>query len=180
MPAPNIYEPSVENSATARPRCPVFTTGEHGGVSITLDGSNRHVQLDAQDLDSVRLAYAQHVYRQQGATVERAVVVTGGWQTSKETSYVEASRAREGTDWFLARDELGHDGQDATRIRRLADAMRSSRAQTLSLAHPERPDPRWGSDFDRGPMRVLHPTSWLRRPRRSRERTPDRDMVRGR
>jgi hypothetical protein len=125
-------QPRVENGARGQ----VSAIGEHGGVSITLDGSNRHVQLDAQDLDSVRLAYAQHVYRQQGATVERAVVVTGGWQTSKETSYVEASRAREGTDWFLARDELGHDGQDATRIRRLADAMRSSRGQTLSLAHP--------------------------------------------
>jgi hypothetical protein len=66
--------------------------GEHGGVSIALDGSNRHVQLGAQDLDLVRLAYAQHVYRQQGATVERSVVVTGGGQISKETSYVEASR----------------------------------------------------------------------------------------
>ena len=40
-------------------------------------------------------AYAQHVYRQQGATVDRSVVVTGGWQTSKESAYVEATRARE-------------------------------------------------------------------------------------
>ena len=41
------------------------------------------------------LAYAQHVYRQQGATVDRSVVLTGGWQTSKETAYVQATRARQ-------------------------------------------------------------------------------------
>ena len=82
-------------------------------VTVTLDGSQRRVQLAGEDLDSLRLAYAQHVYRQQGATVERSVVLTGGWQTSKETAYVEATRARHGTDWFIARDDLGNEGQDA-------------------------------------------------------------------
>jgi hypothetical protein len=62
----------------------------------------------------------------------------------RQHPYTAASRARKGTDWFIARDELGHDGRDATRIRRLADAMRSSRAQTPSLAHPERPEPALG------------------------------------
>ena len=47
-------------------------------------------------------------------------MLTGGWQTSKETAYVEATRARHGTDWYLARDELGDEGQDAERITRLA------------------------------------------------------------
>jgi hypothetical protein len=42
-------------------------------------------------------------------------VLTGGWQTSKETAYVEATRARHGTDWYIARDELGDEGQDPTR-----------------------------------------------------------------
>ena len=28
-------------------------------------------------------------------------VLTGGWQTSKETAYVQATRARHGTDWHL-------------------------------------------------------------------------------
>ena len=74
------------------------------------------MHLAGEDLDSLRLGYAQHVYRQQGATVERTVVVTGGWQTSKESAYVEASRARHGTDWFLAREELGSQGQDADRV----------------------------------------------------------------
>jgi hypothetical protein len=145
-----------------------------------LDGSARQVQLAAEALDTLRLGYAQHVYRQQGATVERSVVVTGGWQTSKETAYVEASRARNGTDWFLARDELGNEGQDATRVRRLADAMRNSRAQILSLAHPELPDPNWGPRFDRRRLPSLHPASWLNRSLRSPDRTPTRGMDRGR
>jgi ATP-dependent exoDNAse (exonuclease V) alpha subunit len=72
-------------------------------VTVALDGSNRRVQLAARELKSLRLAYAQHVYRQQGATVERAVVLTGSWQTSKETAYVEATRARQRTDWHIAR-----------------------------------------------------------------------------
>ena len=95
------------------------------------------VSLAGEDLEKLRLAYAQHVYRQQGATVERSIVVTGGWQTSKESSYVQASRARKGTEWFLARQELSLEGQDEKRVYKLADKMRSSRAQTPSLVHRE-------------------------------------------
>ena len=91
------------------------------GVTIALDGSAREVQLGGEQLDSLRLAYAQHVYRQQGATVERTIVLTGGWQTSKETAYVEATRARRGTDWYIAREQLGEEGQDPGRIARVAE-----------------------------------------------------------
>jgi hypothetical protein len=121
-------QPRVENGARGQ----VTHIHEHGGLTITLDGSERPVEI-------LRLGYAQHVYRQQGATVERSVVVTGGWQTSKEAAYVEASRARKGTEWFLTRDELGAEGQDAQRVMRLAGAMRTSRAQTPSLATPSCP-----------------------------------------
>jgi conjugative relaxase-like TrwC/TraI family protein len=149
------------------------------GVTITIDGSQRKIQLAAEHLDSLRLAYAQHVYRQQGATVERSVVLTGGWQTSKETAYVEATRARHGTDWFIAREDLGVDGQDPDRITRLAQHMRNSRAQAPSLVHPERPDPGWLPSRD--PLRLtplLSPTRWLTRTR-NRD-TPDRSTKRGR
>ena len=135
-------QPRVENGTRGQ-----VSTIHDQGVTITLDGSQRKVQLASEDLDSLRLAYAQHVYRQQGATVERSVVLTGGWQTSKETAYVEATRARHGTDWFIARDDLGNEGQDPQRIARLAQRMRCSHTQTPSLAHPELPDPEWGSGF---------------------------------
>jgi hypothetical protein len=148
-------------------------------VTVTIDGSQRKIQLARENLDSLRLAYAQHVYRQQGATVERSVVLTGGWQTSKETAYVEATRARHGTDWFIARDDLGTEGQDPQRITRLAQKMTNSRAQTPSLAYLEPPVPGWQPARD--PLRLRHtlrPAHWLSRsPSRH---TPDRGIGRGR
>jgi conjugative relaxase-like TrwC/TraI family protein len=167
-------QPRVENGTRGQ-----VSTIHERGVTITIDGSQRKIQLASENLDSLRLAYAQHVYRQQGATVERSVVLTGSWQTSKETAYVEATRARHGTDWFIARDDLGTEGQDAARITRLAQQMRNSRAQTPSLAYPERPDSDW--EPTRNPLQLrsaLSPTRWLNRtPPRD---TPDRGVGRGR
>ncbi len=128
-------QPRVENGTRGQ-----VSAIHERGLTVTLDGSQRKVQLADDDLESLRLAYTQHVYRQQGATVERSVVLTGGWQTSKETAYVEATRARHGTDWFIAREDLGEEGQDAGRITRLAQKMTNSRAQTPSLALRERLD----------------------------------------
>ncbi len=102
-------------------------------VTIRTDGADRDVTVQSHELRSLRLGYAQHLYRQQGATVTRSVVVTGGWQTSREGAYVEASRAREGTDWHVSREDLGTDGHDSERIERLAEAMRASRAAPASL-----------------------------------------------
>jgi conjugative relaxase-like TrwC/TraI family protein len=137
-------QPRVENGS----RGEVTRVHDHG-LTVTLDGSERRVDIVGDDLGSLRLGYAQHVYRQQGATVERSVVVTGGWQTSKESAYVQASRAREGTEWFLAREELGVEGLDERRVGKLAEKMRTSRAQTPSLAHPEMPDPEYGTGYRR-------------------------------
>jgi conjugative relaxase-like TrwC/TraI family protein len=114
---------------------------EHNQVTVTLDGSDRQITLTDDDLENLRLAYAQHIYRQQGATVDRAVVITGGWQTSKESAYVEASRARHGTDWYIAREDLGSEDQDTDRTTRLTERMRQTRAQTPSLTYNELPDP---------------------------------------
>jgi AAA domain len=159
-------QPRVENGARGQ------VTGVHEqGLTVTLDGSERQVNLAGEDLEALRLGYAQHVYRQQGATVERSVVVTGGWQTSKESAYVQASRARQGTEWFLAREELGLDGLDERRVNQLADKMRASRAHTPSLEHPELPDPEYGTGFIRpiAPSRsrlpgVLRPINRLVNP----------------
>jgi conjugative relaxase-like TrwC/TraI family protein len=168
-------QPRVENGARGQ-----VTAIHERGVTITLAGSDRRVQLAQTDLDSIRLGYAQHIYRQQGATVERSVIVTGGWQTSKETAYVEASRARHGSEWFLARDELGAEGQDERRVLRLAFKMHESRAQTPSLAYRETPDDRgWLPSRDPLQLRsVLSPTRRLLHPRH--RDAPVRGVDRGR
>lgn len=157
-------QPRVENGTRGQ-----VSVIHERGVTVRLDGSQRKVQLARKDLESLRLAYAQHVYRQQGATVERTVVLTGGWQTSKETAYVEATRARHGTTWFIARDDLGNEGQDAGRVTRLAQKMTNSRAHTPSLTYPERAERGWAPSHN--PLRLrsaLSPTRWL-------TRTPNRD-----
>lgn len=118
--------------------------------------------LTGKEIDSLRLAYAQHVYRQQGATVERAIVLTGGWQTSKESAYVQATRARNGTDWHIARDQLGQEGQDPDRIVRLADRMSDSRAHTPSVAYNELADQLWDLTLD--PWRTRDPLYSQDRP----------------
>jgi hypothetical protein len=89
-------------------------------------------------------------------------VLTGNRQTSKEPAYVEATRASQRTDWFIARDDLGENGQDAQRITHVAQKMTNSRAQTPSLAYPERLNAGWGPS--RNPLRLrstLSPTRWL-------------------
>jgi len=118
--------------------------GDEQGLTVTLDGSDRQVSLAGEDLQHLRLAYAQHVYRQQGATVDRAVIVTGGWQTSRESAYVQASRAREGTEWYLGREELGLEGQDERRVRQLSEKMRASRRHTPTLGYREVLQRDWG------------------------------------
>jgi hypothetical protein len=131
-------QPRVENGS----RGEITGVDDAGGrVTVVLDGSGRKITLAGEDREALRLGYAQHIYRQQGATVERAVVLTGGWQTSKESSYVQASRARSGTEWHLAREELGTEGTDLERIDRLAGKMRSSRAQTPSVDYEPLQDP---------------------------------------
>jgi ATP-dependent exoDNAse (exonuclease V) alpha subunit len=135
------------------------------------------VSIPREELESLRLGYAQHVYRQQGATVERSVVVTGGWQTSRESAYVQASRARQATEFFLAREELGLEGLDAGRIEKLSEKMRTSRAQLPSILYraltPDVPED-IGEELQRSTARQL--AADLARPL---ERKPDRDQSRG-
>ena len=119
-----------------------------GEVQIQFDITGRTRTLAGDDLASVRLGYAQHIHRAQGATVTRSLVITGGWQTSREPAYVEASRARRGTTWFVSREDLGVEGQDKDRIKRLSRMMSRSDRQTPSLAHPPLPDRDWGPGFE--------------------------------
>ncbi|HXR29034.1 MAG TPA: MobF family relaxase [Solirubrobacteraceae bacterium] len=113
----------------------VIDISEEGELLVQFDATGRWRTFAGEELARLRLAYAQHAYRVQGATVTRALVVTGGWQTGKEACYVQASRARDGTDFYLAREELGSEGHDVDRVERLAARMRTSRAQRPSLAH---------------------------------------------
>jgi conjugative relaxase-like TrwC/TraI family protein len=146
------YEPGqlrVENGSQGD----VLDVTADGEVLVEFDVTGQRRSIAGDDLASLRLGYAQHIHRAQGATVTRTLVVTGGWQTSKEPAYVEASRARQGTDWFVNREDLGAEGHDTDRIERLAASMRRSSRQTPSLEHRELPD----LELAPGPDRELAP-----------------------
>jgi conjugative relaxase-like TrwC/TraI family protein len=99
----------------------------------TEEPTPRQVNVEQSELDRLRLAYAQHVYKAQGMTADRALVLTGGWQTDRERAYVALSRAREQTHIYVARDELGHQGIDNDRVGRLAERISHSNAQETSI-----------------------------------------------
>ncbi len=148
-------EARVENGSQGE----VLELSADGGALVEFDVTEQRRLIAPEDLGRVRLGYAQHIHRAQGATVSRSLVVTGGWQTSKEPAYVEASRAREGTDWFVNREELGVEGQDTDRIERLAQGMRRSRRRIPSLHYPELPGAHRADPGDGAldPARVLPP-----------------------
>lgn len=148
-------EPRVENGI----RGDVVAIDEpSGALRVRLDGSGRRVDVAREDAGALRLGYASHVYRAQGATVDRAIVVTGGWETSREAAYVQASRARAGVEWHVARDELDGD-RDAERVDELVRRMRASRAQEPSIAHDLKPEALAlaPDDFGREQGRELEP-----------------------
>jgi conjugative relaxase-like TrwC/TraI family protein len=126
----------------------VLDINEAGEALIQFDRTGEWRTLAGGELGKLRLGYASHIHRAQGATVSRTLVVTGGWQTSKEPAYVEASRARHGTDWYVNRDDLGTDGHDTDRIKRLAQSMGRSRTQTPSLAYREPSGYEWEAGFN--------------------------------
>ncbi len=127
-------QPRVENGTLGA----VTGVSANDSVAIETRGAQeREVQLSTEEFDELRLAYAQHLYKAQGRTVERAFVLTGGWQTDRESAYVAVTRAQERTDIYVSRDDLGEQGMDPGAIERLAEAMAESRERAASIATPE-------------------------------------------
>jgi conjugative relaxase-like TrwC/TraI family protein len=116
----------------------IATDGRHGVSLRTRESEPREVPVDTREFGELRLAYAQHVYKAQGRTVDEAFVLMGGWQTDKERAYVALTRARARTDVYVSREDLGEQGMDAGAIERLAERIEQSNAQEASLATRER------------------------------------------
>jgi conjugative relaxase-like TrwC/TraI family protein len=126
-------QPRVENGTLGT----VTESTEQAGVAIETDGTmEREVRLGGEEAGDLRLAYAQHVYKAQGRTVDRAFVLTGGWQTDREHAYVALTRAQERTDIYVSREDLGEQGLDAGAVERLGEAMATSRGEEASIATP--------------------------------------------
>jgi conjugative relaxase-like TrwC/TraI family protein len=123
----------VENGITGTV---VDTNGEDRATVKTSERPPREVEVKTGEFSNLSLGYAVHIARGQGLTVETAGVLTGGWQTDREHIYTEASRARERTDIYVSREDLGEEGMDTGAIERLAEAMSESHAKQASITTP--------------------------------------------
>jgi len=111
------------------------TSHDEDRVAInTRESPPRNVQVDTKEFSDLSLGYAVHIYKGQGLTADTSQILTGGWQTDRQHIYVAASRARERTDIYVAREDLGEQGMDPGAIERLADRMKRSRAQEASVS----------------------------------------------
>jgi conjugative relaxase-like TrwC/TraI family protein len=121
----------VENGITGT----IVNTGrDEDRVTIkTREREPREVEVDTSKFADLSLAYAVHVYKGQGLTAETSGILTGGWQTDKEHTYVAVSRAREQTQIYVSREDLGEQGMDTGAIERLAERMQQSHAQEASV-----------------------------------------------
>lgn len=69
-------------------------------VLIRLD-EGRSVTVHAEGFTHLRLGYALTTHKAQGMTAENSYILTGGTMTNREMAYVQASRARSETRWYL-------------------------------------------------------------------------------
>jgi hypothetical protein len=125
-------EKRVENGTAGT----VVDTGRHKD-RVTLETHEREpreVAVDTNKFSDLSLAYAVHVYKGQGITSEASGILSGGWQTAREHAYVALSRAREQTQVYVAREDLGEQGMDVGAIERLAERLRRSGTQEASIA----------------------------------------------
>jgi ATP-dependent exoDNAse (exonuclease V) alpha subunit len=126
-------QPRVENG-TAGTITDTSRDEHKNQVTIkTRENPPREVDVNTSEFQELSLGYAVHVYKAQGLTTERASVLTGGWQTDRESTYVSLSRARDQTDIYVSREDLGEEGMDPEAIDRLADLMQQSNAQHASI-----------------------------------------------
>jgi conjugative relaxase-like TrwC/TraI family protein len=128
-------EQRVENGITGTITDTSRDEHEHQVTIKTRENPPRDVHVNTSQFHELSLAYAVHVYKAQGLTTERASILTGGWQTDRESTYVALSRAREQTDIYLSREDLGQDGLDPQAIEHLAQLMQQSHAQQASITH---------------------------------------------
>jgi conjugative relaxase-like TrwC/TraI family protein len=121
----------VENGITGTI---VHAARDEDRVTInTREREPREVDVNTSEFSELSLGYAVHVHRAQGLTAQTSGILMGAWQTDREHSYVAVSRAREQTQLYASREDLGEQGMDTGAIERLAERMHQSRAQQATI-----------------------------------------------
>jgi conjugative relaxase-like TrwC/TraI family protein len=97
----------------------------HQILTVKLD-KGKTVMIPVKDYEHLKLGYAVTTHKSQGATTENAYVLLGGPTQDRELSYVQASRARGTTRFFLDKLDAGED------LRELCKQLERSRQKDLS------------------------------------------------
>jgi ATP-dependent exoDNAse (exonuclease V) alpha subunit len=80
----------------------------HECLTVKLDGG-RLALISVKDYPHLQLGYALTVHKAQGITTQDAYVLLGGPSQDRELSYVQASRARGDTRFFVNKLEGGEE-----------------------------------------------------------------------
>jgi Ti-type conjugative transfer relaxase TraA len=86
----------------------------------------RKATIDLENYKEIKLGYAITTHKAQGTTVENAYVFLGGNMQDRELSYVQASRAKNETRFYIDKSEAGENLKDLTK------QMGQSREKTLA------------------------------------------------
>jgi conjugative relaxase-like TrwC/TraI family protein len=128
-----LYQPGrdrVENGTLGT----IKDIQDESKLTIDTHGANeREVNVDTKEFTDLRLGYAQHVYKAQGLTANKALALIGGWQTDRERAYVALTRAREQTNIYVSKDNLGTQDMSTDAVERLAEKIEQSKAQQASI-----------------------------------------------
>ena len=108
-----------------------FVEERQGSAIVQLDHGNKRVFVPLSH-EHVRLSYAVTTHKSQGATVNRAFVLFSDVMQSRESTYVQISRAREFTKLFLTQEQAGDD--------ELRDAVRAMERSQAKLNATELAD----------------------------------------
>jgi conjugative relaxase-like TrwC/TraI family protein len=131
----------IENGITGT----ILDTGrEENDSRVTIkthENQPREVEINTKESPELSLAYAVHAYKSLGLTTEHASILTGGWQTDRESAYVALTRARDQTDIHVTREDLGEGGLDPGAIERLAERIQQSHAQEATLSREAGQEP---------------------------------------
>lgn len=105
--------------------------GPHG-IRVIVSKKDLTVNAFGEERDLMRLGFASTVHAAQGATVDRAFVLAGGWMEDREMAYVAMSRAREHARIFTDEAAAGED------LAELARSMARSHQKLLAHDHQQR------------------------------------------
>jgi len=96
-------------------------------ISAKLD-DGRSVKIDLSKYEDIKLGYAVTTHKSQGSTFEKTYVLAGGPMQDRELSYVQASRAKGETRFYMDEQQAG---KNLTEISR---AMSKSHQKSFATA----------------------------------------------